>query len=87
MGEGKADSGREPKTRVRVITEQREFAGFLHTTRMDRRETDVLNDEKSFIHLTEVEIRVKGERPSIRIVPFVAVNKSSIICVIPEEKD
>jgi hypothetical protein len=50
----------------------------------DRRETDVLNDEKSFIHLTDVEIRVKGEMP--KKVPFVAVNKTNILCLIPEEE-
>ncbi|UCG38740.1 MAG: hypothetical protein JSV00_00435 [bacterium] len=74
------------RTKVLVITEDFEFAGFLHRMTPDRRETDVLNDEKSFIHLTQVEIRRKGEMPG-RTVPFVAVNKSSIICVIPIEEE
>jgi len=81
-GEGSPGSSL-PRSRVMVITEEREFAGFLHTLTKDRRETDVLNDEKTFIHLTDVELRVKGEMP--KKVPFVAVNKASIICVIPEE--
>jgi hypothetical protein len=72
-----------PRSRVLVITEKREFSGFLHTMSADRRETDILNDERKFIHLTEVELRIKGEIP--KEVPFVAVNKSNIICVIPEE--
>ena len=70
--------------KVLVVTQEREFAGYLHTMTADRRETDVLNDEKTFIHLTEVEVRVKGDMP--KMVPFVAVNKASIICVIPEEE-
>jgi hypothetical protein len=73
-----------PVTKILVVTEKNEFAGYLHTMTPDRRETDVLNDEKTFIHLTDVEIRVKGDIP--KKVPFVAVNKASIICVIPEEE-
>ena len=86
MGDEESQDRKLLRSRVTVVTELREFAGFLHTMSADRRETDVLNDEKSFIHLTEVEIRVKGEMP--KKVPFVAVNKASIICVIPvESKD
>ena len=73
----------ETRSMVLVVTEQREFAGFIHRTSANQRETDVLNDEKPFIHLTQVEIRTR-ERPPQKV-PFVAVNKSSIICVIPEE--
>ena len=73
----------ETRTRVLVVTEEREFSGFIHRLNSNQRETDVLNDEKPFVHLTQVEIRVKG-LPS-QNVPFVAVNKASIICVIPEE--
>ena len=83
MTDGRAGDSKTPGSRVLVVTEHREFAGFLHTMSVDRRETDVLNDERAFIHLTEVEVRVKGEIP--KEVPFVAVNKASIICVIPEE--
>ena len=72
-----------PRSRVLVVTENREFVGFLHTMSANRRETDVLNDEKTFIHLTEVEERIRGEIP--KKVPFVAVNKANIIYVIPEE--
>jgi hypothetical protein len=75
---------RTPRSKVLVVTEHREFVGFLHTVSADRRETDVLNDEKMFLHLTEVEERVRGE--IIKNVPFVAVNKANIICVIPEEE-
>ena len=78
----------EPKdttSRVMVVTEQTEFVGSLHTMTADRRETDVLNDEKTFVHLTDVEVRAKGEVP--KRVPFVAVNKASIIWVIPEEEE
>jgi len=70
------------KTKVLVVTEQREFSGYLHRISSDQRETDVLNDERTFIHLTDVEVRVKGEIPT-RDIPFVAVNKANIICVIP----
>lgn len=80
--EGKGKSNR-PRSRVLVVTEHREFAGFLHTMLPDRRETDVLNDEKAFIHLTDVLVRSRGDMP--KKVPFVAVNKANIICVIPEE--
>jgi hypothetical protein len=83
MGDGDPRYREMPRSRVLVVTEKRDFSGFLHTMSPDRRETDVLNDEKTFIHLTEVELRVKGEIP--KEVPFVAVNKASIICVIPEE--
>ncbi|MDF1536991.1 MAG: hypothetical protein P1S46_10935 [bacterium] len=72
------------RSRVLVVTEQREFAGFIHRMSANQRETDVLNDEKPFIHLTQVEIRTR-ERPPLKV-PFVAINKSSIICVIPEEQ-
>ncbi len=71
------------RSRVLVVTELREFAGFIHRINANQRETDVLNDEKPFIHLTEVEIKTR-ERPPQKV-PFVAVNKASIICVIPEE--
>ncbi|MDF1526638.1 MAG: hypothetical protein RRA15_10800 [bacterium] len=83
MGEGDLRDREMPRSRVLVITEKREFSGFLHRMSPDRRETDVLNDERTFIHLTDVELRIKGEIP--KEVPFVAVNKSNIICVIPEE--
>ena len=83
MGDGDPRDREIPRSRVLVITEKREFSGFLHTMSPDRRETDVLNDERTFIHLTEVELRIKGEIP--KEVHFVAVNKASIICVIPEE--
>jgi hypothetical protein len=73
----------ETRSRVLVVTEQRELAGFIHRPSHNQRETDVLNDEKPFIHLTQVEIRT-GERPAQQV-PFVAVNKASIIFVIPEE--
>ena len=79
-----ARGSKTPRMKVMVVTEHREFAGYLHTMTADRRETDVLNDEKTFIHLTEVEVRVRGDMP--KMVPFVAVNKASIICVIPEEE-
>jgi hypothetical protein len=84
MGDVGPQGSRLPRSKVMVVTEKREFSGFLHTMTNDRRETDVLNDEKTFIHLTDVELRVKGEIP--KMVPFVAVNKASIICVIPEEE-
>ena len=83
MGDDRTGDRSMPRSRVIVVTEQREFTGFLHTMSADRRETDVLNDEKTFVHLTDVEVKVKGEMP--KNVPFVAVNKASIICVIPEE--
>lgn len=83
MGDDRRGDESMPRSRVIVVTEQREFTGFLHTISADRRETDVLNDEKTFVHLTDVEVRVKGEMP--KKVPFVAVNKANIICVIPEE--
>ena len=84
MGDDRAGDLKTPRSRVTVVTEQREFVGFLHTMSVDRRETDVLNDEKSFIHMTEVVVRLKGEMP--KKVPFVAVNKTNIICVIPDEE-
>jgi hypothetical protein len=83
MGDERAEDLKTPRTKITVVTEQCEFLGFLHTLSADRRETDILNDEKSFIHLTDVEIRIKGEMP--KNVPFVAVNKANILCVIPEE--
>ena len=84
MGDGDMRDREVARSKVMVVTENMEFSGFLHTMSADRRETDVLNDEKTFIHLTEVELKVKGEMP--KEVPFVAVNKASIICVIPEEE-
>jgi hypothetical protein len=73
----------ETRSRVLVVTEQKEFSGYIHRVNSNQRETDVLNDDKPFIHLTQVEIRTRERQP--QKVPFVAVNKSSIICVIPEE--
>jgi hypothetical protein len=72
----------EYKTKVLVITEHNEFSGHLHRMSPDRRESDILNDEKLFIHLTDVVYRTKGEIPTKRV-PFVAVNKANIIFVIP----
>jgi len=84
MGENRDEDLKAPRSKVMVVTEFREFSGYIHTIATDRRETDILNDEKTFIHLTDVELRVKGEMP--KKVPFVAVNKANIICVIPEEE-
>jgi hypothetical protein len=72
-----------PRSKVRVVTRHREFVGFLHTLSADRRESDVLNDDKTFLHMTDVEVRIKGGMH--KNVPFVAVHKASIICVIPED--
>jgi len=83
MGDDREGDQNSTRSRVTVVTQQREFVGFLHTITTDRRETDVLNDEKSFIHMTEVVLRVKDDMP--KKVPFVAVNKANIICVIPDE--
>jgi hypothetical protein len=77
---------KEAKSKVFVITEQYEFIGFLHLINMDRRESDVLNDDKPFIHLTDVEVRVKKTNKT-RMVPFVAVNKRNVVCVIPFESE
>lgn len=74
------------KARVLVVTSQRKFSGYLHRTSADLRETDVLNDERSFIHLTDVEVRKRGEIPS-KAVPFVAINKASIVYVIPADEE
>ena len=74
------------KARVLVVTSQRKFSGYLHRSSADLRETDVLNDERTFIHLTDVEVRKKGEIPS-KAVPFVAINKASIVYVIPAEEE
>ena len=78
---------KEGKSRVFVITEQYEFLGDVHLINLDRRETDVLNDNKPFIHLTDVDVKIKGDENKHRKVPFVAVNKRSIICVIPLEQE
>ncbi len=73
---------KEAKARVFVLTSELEFIGDLHLVNLDRRETDVLNDNKPFIHLTNVEVKQKGDESSKKV-PFVAVNKDNIICVIP----
>ena len=83
MGDDREGDQNSTRSRVTVVTQQREFVGFLHTGSADRRETEILNDERSFIHLTDVLVRIKGELP--KKVPFVAVNKANIICVIPDE--
>ena len=75
---------KENLSRVYVITENYKFLGDLHLVNLDRRETDILNDDKPFIHLTNVDVRTAGESGHSKV-PFVAVNKSSIICVIPLE--
>jgi hypothetical protein len=74
------------RTKVLVVTEQYEFSGYLHRMSADRRETDILNDERIFIHLTEVVARIRGEVPTKRV-PFVAVNKANILFVIPLEEE
>lgn len=75
---------KEATSKVFVITEHYEFIGMLHLINLDRRESDVLNDEKPFMHLTDVEVRVKNSKKKSHV-PFVAVNKKNIICVIPFE--
>jgi hypothetical protein len=77
---------KEYTTKVLVMTERHEFSGHLHRPSADRRETDILNDEKLFVHLTDVVCRTRGEMP-MRRVPFVAVNKTNIIFVIPLEEE
>ncbi len=73
---------KEAKSKVFVVTEHYEFVGFIHLINLERRESDVLNDAKPFVHLTEVELKVKESKKTSTI-PFVAINKNSIICVIP----
>ena len=74
------------KTKVLIVTEQYEFSGHLHRMSADRRETDILNDERMFIHLTDVVARIRGEVPTKRV-PFVAINKTNILFVIPLEEE
>ncbi|UCF31959.1 MAG: hypothetical protein JSV26_06040 [bacterium] len=73
---------KEAKSKIFVITEKYEFIGYLHLINIDRRESDVLNDDKPFLHLTDVEVRVKDTKKTSHV-PFVAVNKKNVICVIP----
>jgi hypothetical protein len=75
----------EATSKVFVVTELYEFVGTLHLINLDRRESDVLNDEKPFIHLTGVSIKDKKTGKN-HDVPFAAINKKSIICVIPLQK-
>ena len=85
MAKENNEESREYKTKVLVITDQNEFSGYLHRLSPDRRETDILNDEKLFIHLTDVVYRTRGAVPTKKV-PFVAVNKASIVFVIPLEE-
>ena len=73
---------KEARSKVFVITEFYEFIGYVHLINLDRRESDVLNDGKPFLHLTDVEVRAK-EKNKTSNVPFVALSKKNIICVIP----
>ena len=73
---------KEARSKVFVVTLQYEFVGHLHLINLDRRESDVLNDSKPFVHLTDAEIKVKKTGKSSKV-PFVAINKQSIICVVP----
>ncbi len=73
---------KEATSRVFVVTELYEFIGQLHLVNLERRESDVLNDEKPFIHLTDVTIKDKTTGKSTSV-PFAAVSKKGIICVIP----
>jgi hypothetical protein len=72
----------EATSRVFVVTEYFEFVGTLHLVNLERRESDVLNDDKPFIHLTDVKIKDKATDKNTRV-PFAAINKKGIICVIP----
>jgi hypothetical protein len=83
MPDDRTEDPIQPRSKVLVVTRHREFVGFLHTLSADRRESDVLNDDKTFLHMTDVEVRIKGGMN--KNVPFVAVHKASIICVIPED--
>jgi hypothetical protein len=75
---------KEAKSKVFVITEHYEFIGNLHLINLERRESDVINDEKPFINLTNVEVRVKATNKTSHV-NFVAINKKNVICVIPFE--
>ena len=86
MAKENMEESRVRKTKVLVLTDHNEFSGYLHHLYPDRRETDILNDDKLFIHLTDVVYRKRGEVP-IKKVPFVAVNKSNIVFVIPLEEE
>ena len=74
------------KTKVLIVTEQYEFSGYLHRMSADRRETDILNDERMFVHITDVVARIRGEVPTKRV-QFVAINKANILFVIPLEEE
>ncbi len=73
---------KEARSKVFVTTNLYEFVGYLHLVNLDRRESDVLNDSKPFVHLTDAEIKDK-ETGKTSKVPFVAINKQNIICVVP----
>ncbi len=75
----------EATSKVFVVTELYEFVGTIHLINLERRESDVLNDEKPFIHLTEVSIKDR-KTGKTHDVPFAAINKKGIICVIPLQK-
>ena len=80
------DETEEYKTKVLIVTEQYEFSGYLHRMSADRRETDILNDERMFVHITDVVARIRGEAPTKRV-QFVAINKANILFVIPLEEE
>lgn len=82
MTAGPKSGSMDGRSKVLVVTDHYEFVGDLHLVSSQRRESDVLNDEKSFILLTDVQVKIKNTRRSSKA-PFVAVNKRNIICVIP----
>ncbi len=75
----------EEQRRIRVHTvEGTDIRGFLYLegTSFERRVSTVMNDSRTFIALTDIEIFIKGRRVSRA--DFICVNKSSIAYVMED---
>ncbi len=75
----------EEHRRIRVHTvEGTDIRGFLYLegTSFERRVSTVMNDSRTFIALTDIEIFIKGRRVSRA--DFICVNKSSIAYVMED---
>jgi len=68
---------RSKKITVKIFSSNYIFEGSVHLVNQQKRITEVINDPRHFINLTDVKVTSKNEKKSY-IVPFIAINKNII---------
>lgn len=74
------------KISVKIFSANYIFEGNVHLINQQKRVTEIINDSRTFINLTDVKITSKTEKKSY-IVPFLAINKNIIDFIIQSSEE